>query len=368
MKQPLTIIRRVFQFVGVALLLALASCGASATRYKVDSAPAPKAISVTITQFEAANLEKLEPKDRDVREFEEIYFPGKLVSAFSRTPGCSGAYFGLDESPATDFVLRGEILESTGREIRLKVWLERLDGKVLPSKAYSVEFHDARPAAVRATLSTFLAGIASEKTNQALTSTNISLPQARTLAYAGTRELPMTGTNIENASLAGAIERREILQKSTQSLTRRIGLTKVEVPYLEWISVSAPLVLEKRMARKEVASGRLGQALSFAGMLASASVMNEAARQGNTAAVQQTEIAAMNFGQQFDQFTASASVAENKVTRLARTLASLKNDLLNGARNKEVTVRIYGRLLTLRGSQREQLAEFRRTVREKLNS
>jgi hypothetical protein len=64
--------------------------------------------------------------------------------------------------------------------------------------------------------------------------------------------------------------------------------------------------------------------------------------------------------------TTAGEAAANRKQEIMKALAAYKNEFASGT-PRQVTVKIYNKLVTLRGSQAEMLNDFRKLVKSELN-
>ena len=117
---------------------------------RVSSAPPPPKVSVAVRRFTSPGYAKLPAGDQGVRDFEQIYLAGKLVDRLGSAGQCSGAYFTAGQTAATDLTVDGEVIESDGKNLTVKIAVTRVDGKVVLNKKYEVSYQDAQVSSVKA--------------------------------------------------------------------------------------------------------------------------------------------------------------------------------------------------------------------------
>lgn len=355
---------RFFQSASLLISVALFSSCAGTGGMKVSSAPPPQKVSVAVCQFTSPGYAKLAAGDQGVRDFEQIYLAGKLVDRLGSSGQCSGAYFTAGKTAATDFTVDGSVLDSNGKDLSLKISVTRVDGKVVLNKKYDISYQDAQVPSVKATLTGFVDRIVGEILATGL-KTNIDLREARFYAYAENPSLPKDPAREKDAATAGEIECAELLSPVTKAFVPRARVT--EKPYAEWISLSAPLVDEKKKAKAQKASADFGQALGVLTAAASFGAGMEMAQAGNTQGVALAQQNMALAGQVMTEEAAKSEVAQNKISEISATLASLSSNLAT-PQARQVTIQIYGKVVKVSGSLAQQMAEFRRIVKSELNS
>ncbi len=331
---------------------------------RVSSAPPPQRVSVAVRQFTSPGYAKLPAGDQGVRDFEQIYLAGKLLDRLGSSGQCSGAYFTAGPTAATDLTVDGEVIESDGKNLSLRIAVTRVDGKVVLNKKYNVSFQDAQVPSVKATLTGCVDRMAGEILATGLT-TNINLHEARFYAYVGNPSLPTNPAREKEAEAAGDIERHELLLPVTKEFVPRARVT--EPSYVQWISLSAPLVDQRKRAKAEKTSADIGQALgAFTGAASFAAGM-QMAQAGNTQGVALAQQNMATAEEIMTKEAARSEAAENKIAAISSTLAGYKNTFATN-QYRQVTIRIYDKVIKVSGSLDQQLAEFRKVVKDSLNS
>ena len=184
-------------------------------------------------------------------------------------------------------------------------------------------------------------------------------------AYAENSNLTTDVAREKDAAEAGSIECTDLLSPVTKAFVVRARVT--EQPYAEWISLSAPLVDEKKKAQREKISAGVGQGLG--GLLGAASMASslQMTEAGNTAGAALANQNMASAAQIVSQSEEEAKIADNKITELDTTLESFKNTFAT-TDYRQTTIRIYGKVLTVSGKLDQQMAEFRAVVKAKLNA
>ena len=195
--------------------------------------------------------------------------------------------------------------------------------------------------------------------------TNINLHEARFYAYVGNPSLPTNPAREKEAEAAGDIERHELLLPVTKEFVPRARVT--EPSYVQWISLSAPLVDQRKRAKAEKTSADIGQALgAFTGAASFAAGM-QMAQAGNTQGVALAQQNMATAEEIMTKEAARSEAAENKIAAISSTLAGYKNTFATN-QYRQVTIRIYDKVIKVSGSLDQQLAEFRKVVKDSLNS
>jgi hypothetical protein len=225
-----------------------------------SKAPPPSHVTVAVRHFSSAGYAGLPDGDRGVRDFEQFYLPAELVTSLGARQGVT-AYYTMESSPATDFVVSGTILKSDGRQLSLQISAVRVDGKRVLSKTFSINHDDARERVLVPRMRQFFDGIAAAVAGPAF-STAINLNEARARQYAENPRLVVQPKTLEDAQLAGQIERESILTPLTSHLLPRAKIaSKV---YLQWQVVSIPLQKDRELASYEEGMAAAGSALALA--------------------------------------------------------------------------------------------------------
>lgn len=354
-----------FQLITTCACLGLfASCAAPGAKYKVAKAPAPKSVTVAIDTWDAEDYASLNASDKGVRDFEKIYLPLRLVQQLKRTAGIKSADITTASTPSVDFLVDGTIVESNGRNLEVKLAMTRVDGATVLNKTYKIEHRDMRKPNITRTINGLFQSMASDIATTGL-STTISIPEARAKAYAENNSLIATNDIQADADVAGNIERDAILKPISNSMLRRIPA--MTPSYIEWHYISAPLVREQDQAKQSKAWANVSQGLSLAAGAMSVASSYEAAQAGNSHVAQQSQGLMNRATMTMMQASAIAEVADNKIKRISDTLKAYNNQFAIG-NQRTITVRVFGKLRKLTGSQAEILRQFREGVKEDLNS
>ncbi len=356
-------LRLPFTFIGVALFASGCANTGTSTASKVSKAPPPDSVSFAVRQFTSPDYSKLNSADKGVRDFEHIVLPAQLVKNLRGTGGVKNAWFTSGPTAAADFVVDGSIMKSDGRTLEVEIKATRVDGAQVYKNKFWVTQTSGDVGAIRGKL----AGMFQESSRQlvaAARKTNISLPQARTLAYAEQPLLPLHAEVVSDAEEAARIEGEDILDPLTNELLPRADIAMQS--YEQWQSVSTPLMIEKAQAQARKNMATFGAIMGVAAGAASFNSGMDFARAGNAQGVQMAQSNIQQAGMLVAQNATNAEVAENQVQGLAATLNSFKNDFTIG-KTRQVTVKVYDRVIKLSGDQASMLAEFRAVVKEQLN-
>lgn len=331
--------------------------------YSASKAPPPKGVSIAVRQFSTPKYATLSDGDRGVRDFEHFYLPAEIVTSLSKRSNVS-AFYTMESSPATDFVVNGYIGKSDGRFLSLNISMMRVDGKKVLSRTFSINHDDARERVLVPRMRQFYDGIAATLAAQAF-STNINLNEARAKAYAENPRLPIQDKTLENGLVAGQIERESILTPLTSHLLPRAQIaSKV---YLQWQVVSIPLQKDKELASHEQSMAAAGSALALVTGAASVAQSYQFAQQGNQQGMQMARQNLDRAQHMLINTTTAGQAAANRKQEIIKSLAAYGNQFATGT-PRQVTVRIYDKIVTLRGSQAEMLQEFRKLVKDELNA
>ncbi len=361
-------LRRLLQHCGLPLLALsgtvwLSGCAAGGGSYPASTAAPPRHVTIAVRHFSTPGYASLPAGDRGVRDFEHFYLPAELIGSLSHVGGVS-AFYTLEPTPATDFVVNGAISKSDGRLLVLDISMTRVDGRKVYSKTCTINHNDARERVLVPKMRQFFDGMASALAAQAL-STTINLNEARTRAYAENPRLAAQGKTLEDGTLAGEIERESILAPMTSHLLPRARIAaKV---YLQWQVVSIPLQKDRELASFEEKMAVAGSALALAGGVASVAQSYQSALDGNQQGVQLARQHLEQNQQMMINTMAAGESAANRKQEIIKALTAFKNEFASGL-PRQVTVRIYNKILTLHGSQAEMLSDFRKLIKDQLNA
>jgi len=362
--QPFAVMGRLFLCLcALGSFGLLLGCATTNEIYKVSAAPAPSNFTFAVRQFTADKEQQLSVGDRGVRDFEKIYLPAEIVAALGRHPGVK-AYYATQDTPATDFVLSGKVLASDGKKLAVLLEMFRVDGKRVAVERFQIENRDARPRVIDEKMSSYFSQMAGWAVSKARTTTDISLPEARAKAYASNRTLVVTPKELKNSELAGDIERTELLQPLSTLVIPRVKIAAKL--YREWQVLTIPLQRDRELAKTEQGIGiaNVGIGVVYAGASVASGVAS--ASQGNQAGLQASGLGVTRGLAMATDGSADAEIAANRIKAIERTMAAYKNEFAVGA-PRQVTVRIYDKILTFTGDQSEMLRDFREVVRNELN-
>lgn len=332
-------------------------------KFKVTEAAPPATVTVAVKQFTRSGYESKSKEDQGLADFEAIYLPTRLIGALNRTPGVSKAYFTMGDTPSTDFVVSGVVNSSDGKNLSIQTTLHRVDGAKLWTKKFNYVLGDASTTTIQKTTDAMWNQVAAAIIT-AKAKTKINLPEARAFAYTGNTALIPNEQIIKDAELAGGIERDRILAPLSSTLVPRANIASKY--YTKWQMESVPFVTQKETAASQQAAAEFASVLGTVAMGLSAVSSISAAQSGDVYGMQ---LAQQNMGLAAvatESAAADAAVAENKVKELQAQLANLKRDFSIGM-GRQITVTIYGKVVTLHGSQAEMLKQFRDVVKDKLN-
>lgn len=354
---PQRLIRAVLLLLAGPLLPTACSTGGG------PAASPPQSVSIAVREFSAASSALRTAGDQGVRDFEKFYLPAQVIMALKRSAGVT-AYFTMASTAATDFVADAVIQSSNGKRLSLSVSLTRVDGRKVFSKTYTVDHEDARERVLVAKQDQFYASISRDLVAKAK-STTISLPHARARAYAEDGGVVVNETVLADAQTAGEIERASILSPLTSALLPRAQIAaKV---YTEWQTVTVPLQKDRSLAQYEQNVAAAGSVLALGMGAMSVAQSAQLAAAGNQTGVQ---LANQNLSRAESMFIGTETVrrtAANREQAIIQALNSYKNQFVSGL-PRQLTVRIYNKLLTLHGSQQDMLREFKQVVKEKLHA
>ncbi len=348
----------VLLLIGTVFLQACAGA-----KYGATKAPPPTSVTIAVRQFTTLNYAKLPQSDKGVRDFEQFYLPAEIVSSFGSLRNVS-AFCSIESSPATDFVVDGSIIKSDGKQLAVKVTMHRVDGAKVCSKVFTIDNKDARERVLIPKMRQYYSGIASYLTSQAL-KTTINLDEARAMAYAENPRLKLHKQVLDDARVAGQIERESIHQPLTASILPRARIaSKV---YLEWQVLTIPLQKDRELARYEQNLAIAGSAMGV--VYGAASLGTSVAGQaiGNQQAMQQGQEGLMTAQTIIAGTGAARRVAANREQAIIRALVAYKNQFTTGI-PRQVTIRIYNKIITLHGSQAQMSREFKQFVKQQLNA
>lgn len=340
---------------------ALVSCATSGSRYPAQSAPAPSKPVFAVQLFSTPSSKAVSENDRGLREFEQFYHPAKIVDALNAT-GSASAYYTLTNSPAADFNVEGKILFSNGKKLSMEILATRVDGTVVLKRAFNVDHEDARERVIATKMNSFYADIASNL-RAAATKSPVDLMEARTRAYANNPALDVSPKRKENAGIATQIERGDILLPMTKAVIPRARIA--DKLYVEWLEVSIPLQKDKTLNSYHQGFSVTGTAVGTVYMGAALTQGAAASAQGNQALSSQSLTKAAAGGRLMVDGVAGAQAAAHRIKEIRKALEAFNKEFLTGT-PRQVTVRIYGKILGLAGSQEAMLEEFHRAVKEEL--
>jgi hypothetical protein len=347
---------RPYLFVLASALLS--SC--AGTSYKAKSGT-PQTLTVGVKQFTSKNYASLPANEKGVRDYEHLALPAMLVKALNKTPGVTKAYFVPANSPGVDVTVDGAITQSNGRDLSLALTISRMDGKVLAKKNLAISHAAKDVSGIRATNQGLF--------NQAATTVAATRQKyaydpedLRALVYAEAKT-PSTPELVRMGKEAAQVERTQVYSPLTNALTPRIDATSQV--YHQWQKDSVPFIAQKAQAEAEKASAEaaetLGMLMSFAGGMAG----GMSAATGNSYGML-SAMPLMTTGAEISaQGSADAAVAQNKINELSAALAKISGQFNIGAA-REMTVRIYNKVITLKGTKEQMTAEFRKIVKEEM--
>jgi hypothetical protein len=349
--------------------LGLTSCatgpkkaGKGPSIYKESKAPPPSSVSVAVEKFSTKNYVILPSAAKGLADFEAIYLPTRLVRALKQQPGISEAYFTMGETSATDFVVKGSVLKSDGRKQKIQLALHRVDGATVWKKNFSYSIASGTDAVINSTVGSFWAK-AAKSVSDSRQKTKINLAEARAVAYAGNPNIIPTEQVLGDADIAGELERTQILAELTDHLLPRADAASQY--YRSWQQESMHFLKGRDKAKRQKASANFGQGLAIMAAGASAYAGGYAVAQGDTYNAQLAQTNITQATMLAENASANAAVASNKIKQLEEQLQILKSDFAIGT-GREITVTIYGQIVTLHGSQMEMMKQFREVVRNKL--
>ncbi len=341
-------------------LLGLSAC--TTCDYRARPSQPPGTVTVAVKQFTTPNYEAMSAIDKGVREYEHVYFQAALIQALARTPGVEKAYVAGSDTPAVDIMVDGVINGSNGRDVDFTLIAKRIDGVELASKQF-VFSHSATDAVGVGAADVKLMYEAAAFVASARQRLKLNRDELRALVYAKAPGVFPTEGLTKMGREAASVECSQLLVPLTNVLLPAV--TATSGMYYEWQKESIPVVAQKQVAEQEKASAEADEAIGAFLGVASAATGISAARQGNTAVVNMSQTNMLNAAGIVDTAAANAQVAENQVNQLGGVLASYKSQF-NVGPGREVTVRIYNRVLTLKGSMEEMTNEFRKVVEEEM--
>jgi len=340
--------------------LVLASC-ASSSPYKAKPGT-PASLTVGVRQFTTKGYASLPVTDRGVRDYEHLALPGFLVQALNGTPGIAKAYFVPANSPSVDVTVDGSIVKSNGRDLSLELTMTRSDGQVLGRKVVSLSHAPVAVDGIRVKNAGFFsqaaAGVAACRAKYAYDADDL-----RALVYAEAK-VPSTPELVRMGKEAAEVERTQIFVPLSSALTTRVSATSNL--YYTWQKTSVPFVNERdkaQAAKSEAeASQAFGALMSFAGGMAG----GYSASQGNSLGMLEAMPIVTGGMEISAQGAADEAVAQAKINELSAQLARISHEDFGTGAGREVTVRIYNKVYTLKGSKAEMTTEFRKIVKAEM--
>jgi len=375
------------------------------------------------TGFPGCNLGPTPP---GVLSYEQLALPALLVQELKKTPGIADAYIITDDTPAVDVTVECAIASSTPEGFRLTVEVKRLDGKSLKkegaarlatlqrynpgpldlyfyglsypltvfplrlalepvlnpvfSPSYPWEPDDMvwpygkyfyykplsytikDPAEVQSSDAALVTEIAQNVAKSARRY-RYDAKQLRAAVYADSRKQEPSEKLVAMGEEASKVEREQLLRPITSALTQRIGATSNV--YYSWKREALVISDKKVVADAHRQAAENVQALGTLTSMAGGMAAGYASAKGDTQMLGQS-IGIMAQGAQItEQGDADLKVAMNKLRELNAALAQC-GEVFNTGAGREITVRIYNKLITLRGSKEEMVKEFHRVVKEEM--
>lgn len=387
-----------YRFLTLAVVALLSSCASPGYKTKPGN---PASLVVGVKEFTTPGYAKLSAGDRGVHDYEHLALPAMLVQALSRTPGVSKAYFVPAGTVAVDIIVDGAIIKSNGRDLTVSLQVARMDGKVLGKQQVTLT-HQPSPHVIMADAGRLevtgrLPGTTARdpRDNKIYvvpvdTSKDVSRIRAadeglfnqaasliagmrqkyasdpedlRALVYAGSKK-SSTPELVRMGMEAAKVEREHLCAPLTSTLVPRISATAGV--YHQWQKESVLYLNAKEDAELDKKIANINATIHGVLSIANFALAGANALQGNTSMANMGSQAGMRGAADFDRASAAASVAQNKVSELQAALARQKQQFSTGLA-REITVRIYNKVVTLRGSKEQMTDEFRRVVKEEMN-
>lgn len=346
--------------LSLALLsVTLASCTSTGYTPKPGK---PATLTVGVKPFTTPGYASLTAEDKGLRDYEQLAMPAMLIEALKVTPGVSSVYFTPGNSPGVDVVVDGVIRQSNGRDTDIALTATRSDGKVLSRKSFSLRHYVDNVQVVETTNKGFFQR-ASGIFTTAKQKFSCDPDDLRALVYAEAKKTASTPELVKMGNEAAKVERQQLLEPLTKALTPRIAATSGL--YHAWQKESVPYLNQQDLAAAQQASAEadamFGMLMSFAGGMAA----GYSAGMGDSLGMMSAMPMISSGVEMQAQGQADAAVAANKIRELTAALARQKVAFATGD-GRAVTVRIYNKVYTLKGSKDEMTKEFRKIVKEEM--